>query len=107
MNYIIITLLVLGFVFFLRGIFIARGKLKEKLFPKEGFLFWQKVTAFIYLAAIILGIIIKLWPFAIIAAINELLNFLFYLQPTPRISKIILYLLLVVNVGFIFYVIFV
>jgi len=105
MNYIIIILLALGLGCFLRGIFFAQGRIKKKFFPDEGFLYWQKIIGLIYIIIIVLGIFEKNWPFVIAAAISAILDFLFYLQPTPRISKVILYFVIAINMVFALYII--
>jgi len=105
MPYLLFVLFVLGFVFLGRALLIARGKINTKLFAKESFLFWQKTVAIVFLLIIILAIATVNWPFLTIAIINEFLNFLFYLQPTPRISKIILALSSLANLIFIIWLV--
>ena len=80
----------------IRACFIAQGKTK-KLLSGEGFLFWQKVAM---LTVLLLGAV-AFWArdgfLALPAAANGLLALSHYLQPTPRISKIIVKLAFVSN----------
>jgi hypothetical protein len=77
----------------LRGIFLAMGRTCFKT-GKENFLFYQALS----LSQVILLFIASLTTLnTIISSISALLLAGFYLQPTPRISKYILYFLIALS----------
>ncbi len=85
-----IILIFVSLVLFLRASDLVEGKKTKKIFAGENFLIWQKVLA-LYLVTIIAYFVLTnnyLYWFMIIALI---INGAFYLQPTPRTTKKLLF----------------
>lgn len=81
------------FVLMLRGIFLAMGRTSFKI-GRENFLFYQTLS----LSQVILLFIASSTTLTfIISLLSALLLVGFYLQPTPRISKYILYFLITLS----------
>lgn len=84
---------VIYFVLMLRGLYLAMGHARFKL-PKENFLTWQIIAVVPVIALFVTSFSI----FSELVAVScTLLLGGFYLQPTPRISKNILYALIVLS----------
>ena len=96
MTYLIYILWLLVFIVYLRASYLAIGNTK-KLFPSETFLLEQQIVALLSLAGLILSIILRKNIFIVANTANLLYILLFYLQPTPRISKLLLKLFIATN----------
>lgn len=85
---------IIYFIAMLRGIYLAMGRAGVKIF-RENFLFWQAIA----LAACIL-LFVAGWAGTFLKTIticSALLLAGFYLQPTPRTSRKILILLVILS----------
>jgi hypothetical protein len=81
------------FLSMLRGIFLAMGRPSVKI-GRENFLFYQALS----LSQVILLFVASFTTLTIIiASLSALLLAGFYLQPTPRISRYVLYFLIALS----------
>jgi hypothetical protein len=97
MIYVILIIWIAAILVYLRSSALAIGNAK-RAFAFETFLLGQQVSAFLSLAALVLSIIAKNNTAIVANIINLLYIFLFYLQPTPRITKILLKLFVATNI---------
>jgi len=85
---------------YLRASFLAQGKVKTKLFRSETFLLEQKITAVLYSLGAIVWFLMDFKYLGYLFLANLIVTFLFYLQPTPRTTKKLLYIFLFLNAVF-------
>jgi len=92
-----LILIFIPLALFLRASSLAEGKKIKKLFTGENFLIWQKVLALYLVAIIVYFVLINnyLYWFMIIALI---IDGFFYLQPTPRTTKKLLFCYIILSV---------
>jgi len=76
---------------------LALGKVKSTTLKKIGVLSWQKTLAVLIISALFFSIFWEMSFYIYIFAANLFILFLFYLQPTPRTSRYLLYLFLTLN----------
>ncbi|MDH4358615.1 MAG: hypothetical protein OEV37_01540 [Candidatus Berkelbacteria bacterium] len=97
MTYSLLSLWLLAIIIYIRASLLATGTWTKKLFKQEGFLLWQKLSAVILTLSAIYALLAGVKFLAIPFAINLIFNFLFYLQPTPRTTKLLLKLFTISN----------
>jgi len=96
----IYLLLCLFYVLALRGAYLALGRGGKKLAKWESFLLYQKLSAIVLIILFAISLYLGLSKICYLALVNLLLLFFFYLQPTPRITKIISIVFVILNLGF-------
>jgi len=99
MAIIIYFIYALFLLLFLWANFLAQGKVRQVL--HISFQILQAICAILLFALIILILFSKLYLLLSFTILNLIILAMFYLQPTPRISKYLLYFFLVVNLTFI------
>ena len=105
--YILSFFLLINTGLFYHGCNLAIGQNVVKFFKKESVLHSQSLVAIVTIAGFILSLFQDngLRFFWIIFSTNLFLNILFYLQPTPRVGKLLRNTFVPINI--IFYVLFV
>lgn len=87
-----------GILIYLRSSLLAAGKINKKLFKNESFLLGQKICLAIFALGLALSITFRQKIFIYLNSINLIYLFLFYLQPTPRTTKMILNIFILTNI---------
>jgi hypothetical protein len=72
----------------------------HKKFYKESFLFWQKTLALSYGLLFFVSLFQDKNYLTYVFELNTVIVFLFYLQPTPRISKMLMRAFMIMNLIF-------
>ncbi len=100
--YILNFLLLINTVLFYHGCNLAIGRNVVKLFKKESVLHSQFFVATVSVAGLVLSLFQDngLRLFWIIFTADLFLDIVFYLQPTPRVGKILRNILILVNIAF-------
>ena len=101
MIYAIIAIWVLSLAIFLRAAFLAIGTAKKKFPNGETFLLDQKISFTLLILGLVGAFVVKQTLFIYLFATSLLCLFLFYLQPTPRTTKLVLKIYIVLNLIFV------
>ena len=99
MKIILLVLWVLSVGLYFRSSFLAQGKSFTKIAKKESFLLWQKTIGVLLGIGFILSIVFYRTFFPYLFAANLLILFLFYLQPTPRTTRALLWIFILTNIA--------
>lgn len=91
---------------FERASFMAQGKSKTKLFKRESFLLEQKICGAVVVAAIVLSALSNRQYFTYLSIVNAIILALFYLQPTPRTTKKLNIMFILINAIFLALIVF-
>jgi len=94
----IYTLLIISYLVVARGAFLAVGKASRKIGVWESFLFYQKVSAVLFIALALISYFYDVRIILYLSLVNLLLVGLFYIQPTPRTTKSIAVFFIVINI---------
>lgn len=97
MEIILFIIWLIATIIYLRASFLAQGKIKTKLFNNETFLIEQKIVAIFYAIGALACFLVKLEYFGYLFVANLIITFLFYLQPTPRTTKKLLHIFILLN----------
>ena len=100
MQYLLLFIWLLAAIIYLRSSLQAIGRVKKKLFEKDGFLLGQQIIACLLALQAALAFIFSQKIIAYGAIANLIIDFLFYLQPTPRTTKKILWVFIILNIIF-------
>jgi len=103
MEIAIFAIWVIGIIIYFRASYQAEGRVKSKLTNADNFITWQKFLALIFVVGEILSLISGQISFIYLFAANLFILFLFYLQPTPRTTKKVLWVFILINVIFALY----
>jgi len=100
--YLLDLLLLANTILFYHGCNLAIGQNVVRIFRKESVLHSQSLVAIVSVVGLILSLSQDnaLRFFWIIFSINLFFNILFYLQPTPRVGKILRNIFILLNIVF-------
>lgn len=101
MNILLYILWPLGATLYIRASQLAKGQGVRKIFKKESFLLNQQISATVFLLGLINAIIAQNKYSIYLFAVNLLILSLFYLQPTPRTTRKLLWLFMLANAIFV------
>lgn len=90
------------YLLLVRAAFLAVGFTSKKVFKAETFLLYQKLSLLFVVASLVLSCYFST-SFLILNTINLILLFAFYLQPTPRTTRKISIIFIVLNIAFYIY----
>jgi len=98
-----ITLIIIWIIatgLYLRASSLAQGKVKTKFFAGETFLLEQKIIVSLYSIGAVVWFLMDFKYLGYLFLTNLIVTFLFYLQPTPRTTKKLLYIFILLNIIF-------